>query len=112
MTTLKTWIFAIGIALAPTIALAENTVPFPNYPDPNVACRTLAGSNTSAMNDCISSDQQGYDEAKLLWPDLNQKSAETCVRAVNPSAWAYTVLGNCVSVYFSAQPKAPLTFQK
>jgi hypothetical protein len=41
-------VLAVGLALAPITAFAENSVPFPDYPDPNVTCQ--AYRNADAVN--------------------------------------------------------------
>ena len=118
--------------LAPSAALAENTVSFPDYPDPTGDCRQAAiesdkalgghGSNSeiieASANQCIADAQHNYDFAKAIWPRLTQRTAETCanrasasdVRGHPLSQWM--ALASCASSLYSLQPLPPQTFQK
>jgi hypothetical protein len=90
----RSLILAIGLALVPITVFAENSVPFPDYSDPNITCQ--AYRNSDAVNQCLSKNQQGYDEAKLLWPELNQSSAEHCAGLpLGKSPLGYEVLAGC-----------------
>ena len=70
--------------LVPTAALAEdfveNTLPFPDYPDPTPWCRKAAAvaGNEQVFNNCIAEAQRNYNLAKAIWPRLTQFTAKTC----------------------------------
>jgi hypothetical protein len=114
--------------LLPTAAFAENTVPFPDYPDPTSECRHMAavgarltpGGPRSHIdaNACIAEAQRDYDFAKAIWPQLTQRTAEMCadrasasdVRGSPYSQW--TALSACASSLYSLQPLPPQVFTK
>jgi len=114
--------------LLPTAAFAENTAPFPDYPDPTSECRHMAavgerltpGGPRSHIdaNACIAEAQRDYDFAKAIWPRLTQQTAETCadrasasdVRGSPYSQWM--ALSACASSLYSLQPLPPQVFTK
>jgi hypothetical protein len=110
--------------IGPTAAFAENTIPFPDYPDPTNACRqeaVAAGNKTqstidSAANDCIAEAQRSYNFSKAIWPRLTQQTATTCVNHVNglprADAWHWQALASCASSLYSTQPLPPQVFTK
>jgi hypothetical protein len=111
---------AISI-LVPTAAFAENTVPFPAYPDPTSDCRRMAigiNGNEQFFNKCIADAQGYYNFAKAIWPRLTQHSAEYCAdRAsasdVRKSPYAqWNALAVCSSQLYSTQPLPPQVFTK
>jgi hypothetical protein len=116
---LKPLRLAAAIALTPAVGFAENTVPFPNFPDPAQACRLQllrehAQDNPAfetIVNNCIAENQQGYDAAKIVWPDLTQKNATFCLNAAS-KLQSYIMLGQCASGFFAIQPLPPQTFNK
>jgi hypothetical protein len=118
---------AISI-LFPTAAFAENTVPFPDYPDPTSDCRHMAGDGEQLTpggpkshidgDACIADAQHNYNFAKTIWPRLTQHSAEDCAdRAsasdVRRSPYAqWMALAVCSSQLYSTQPMPPQVFTK
>jgi hypothetical protein len=62
--------------LVPTAAFAENTVPFPDYPDPTNECRHMAAAGEELTpggprshidaNACIADAQGNYNFAKAI----------------------------------------------
>jgi hypothetical protein len=124
-------LFATLSILLPTAAFAENTTPFPDYPDPSRACRQAAVDSNKALsngggggdrelteaaaNDCIADAQRDYDFAKAIWPQLTQQTATTCVNHANRfpgSAWQWKALASCASSLYSLQPLPPQVFTK
>ncbi len=120
---------ATAIALIPAVGFAENTVPFPNFPDPSDACYTFisrainnirANANLPPMaisksdsnvSECIAKNQHGYDLAKYAWPNLSKKNAIMCrdMAAKIDTTWSYAQLGECASTYSVPTPQ---TFNK
>jgi hypothetical protein len=108
-------VLALLLSLLPCVpALAGNTVPMPNYPDPNIVCKQYADSReanyiAATLKDCLEKDQDGYNELALCWPKLSQYTASTCVKMMSPMSsnpavrpYAYSVLGGCVrDLYYS-----------
>jgi hypothetical protein len=114
-------LFAALLVLVPTAAFAENTVPFPDYPDPTPDCRRMAtgiNGNDRFFNNCIAEAQRDYNFAKAIWPRLTQQTAETCadrasasdVRGSPYSQWM--ALSACASSLYSLQPLPPQVFTK
>ncbi len=65
------------------------------------------------MNNCIAQNQQGYDEAKYVWPHLTQKNAIFCLNVANKiETFPYIMLGQCATEFFAGQPLPPQTFNK
>jgi hypothetical protein len=119
----KTYLMATTTISA--TGLAQNTIPFPDFPDPTAACQTLAAQGRpierlrgnpgfeEVVNQCIAKDQQGYDLAKDDWPALTQKNASFCVDAVSKNEiFKYALLGECAMQMLAAQPLPPQTFNK
>ena len=58
------------------------------------------------INECLREVQDGYDNAKWLWPKLSDYSAQQCTRAATQTAggsvspMAYAILGNCVLQWY------------
>ena len=81
--------------------VAQSNVPFPDLPDPTPFCRSLA--HEAQRNYCLRQNQDGYETAKALWPELSQSSAEQCAklvidwakRAGQSGAAGYPGLGDC-----------------
>jgi hypothetical protein len=122
-------VLAISLSLLPRVpALAENTVPVPEYPDPNITCKQYADSRddanyrTSTLKDCLEKDQSGYNELRYYWPKLSQYTASYCVKAIsstlsNPAVrpYAYNLLGDCARDFYYSYDKpreAPVPFSK
>jgi hypothetical protein len=109
-----------------TADFAQNTVPFPDYGDPNAYCHQAnwkidgpaeaARLEREASADwCIVTEQEGYDTARALWPRLTQANAQLCVdqtRAKGNLLIKYSNLGLCAASRFDTQPKPPHVFVK
>jgi len=123
----------VGLSiLIPTAAFAqtfvENTIPFPDYPDPTPWCRQTAAVGERLTpggpirhidaNNCIAEAQSNYNLAKWLWPRLTQFTAKTCsdrasasdVRGNPYSQWL--ALAACTSSLYPEQPLPPQVFTK
>jgi hypothetical protein len=108
-------VLALSLSLLPCVpALAENTVPMPDYPDPNIICQQYADSQgvnyrAAVLKDCLEKDQGGYNELALYWPKLSKYTASSCIKMMAPMlsspawrAYAYSVIGGCVrDLYYS-----------
>jgi hypothetical protein len=108
-------VLALSLSLLPWVpALAENTVPMPDYPDPNIVCKQYADSREgnykeAALKDCLEKNQNGYNELALYWPKLSQYTASSCIKLMSPMlsnpsgrAYAYSLIGDCVrDLYYS-----------
>jgi hypothetical protein len=120
-------VLALSLSLLPWVpALAENTVPMPEYPDPNVGCQQYADSRENyreaTLKDCLEKDQNGYNELIYYWPKLSQYTASTCVKMMSPTlsnpaarSYAYSFLGGCArDLYYSYDKprEAPVPFSK
>ena len=89
-------------------------MPFPDYPDPNQACLTFKGpppdNAMTGVDICISDEQRGYNEAKLIWPYLNQEHATFCAAHanMNKDPRRYYVLGVCAEAYYVVDKPHPV----
>lgn len=78
--------------LVPTAAFAENSVPFPDLPDPTPACRIVFGTPSLLpyYNKCINDEQASHDLLKGVWDRLPQNAVEACTKAI--SSWTGPVI--------------------
>jgi hypothetical protein len=101
------------LLFAATVARAENSVPFPEFPDPNVTCAQQF-RDESAVKQCLEENQDGYNTARTIWSQMSQYTATLCANlAAKARAWAsYVMLGNCASSWYYGydvprEPAAP-----
>jgi hypothetical protein len=83
-------------------ARAENTAPFPNFPDPT----TLCGSGAT-KGYCVKINQDGYNIARELWPVLSEYTVNICIPYATkvPPEFSYKALGDCVQQLYSQHDK-------
>jgi hypothetical protein len=125
--TTRSVLLAAGAAIcfAPTLALAANDVPFPMLPDPTSHCERLRHTSDadryapaaradfiSNANACLRRNQEGYETAKRLWPELSERSAKYCQSVLlqdsrgtllpvsKLSDEGYAVLGDCAGMMY------------
>jgi hypothetical protein len=95
----RPWLPLLSAALVPIAAFAANSVPFPELADPTSACYDplLGPSSPVGYNVCINNEQEGYDNARAVWDQLSQGSAQTCLNwALHTRPFAqYAALGSC-----------------
>lgn len=106
--------FALSSVLifAATASRAENSVPFPDFPDPNTTCEQQFREEV-ARKQCLEENQHGYDRARTIWSNMSQYTATLCANlAARGQAWArYQMLGNCSSTWYYGYdvPREPST---
>jgi len=113
------------MVLAAGTAFSENTVPFPEFPDPLAACQKADANGEpvakllrnprfeALVNVCVAKNQQGYDLARDAWPALTQKNATLCVSVASKiETFPYMMLGECAAEMLASQPLPPHTFNK
>jgi hypothetical protein len=101
--TLKILVATSALLIGSQLAHAANSVPFPAMADPEAACRDLSPTPSTGYNVCLSLNQEGYDNARAVWDQLSQSSAEFCAEytpKIKPFD-QYDALGACAMARFN-----------
>ncbi len=70
---------------------------FPFYPDPTPLCRSAASNSEQFYNNCVKTEQSGYDAANNLWPHMSDHSRAMCLMIADTldPRLKYGALGSC-----------------
>lgn len=80
--------------LAPGVTSAD---PLPQF-DVDARCAIYAPDGREQSR-CVDSEQQHYDNLKIVWDSVSADWQRRCVAPANKFAMAYTMLDECVAPY-------------